>query len=128
MNELLVFAKNSDVDQGEAEQEQGKHAEAEHRACLAGDNHDSTGSHGEAHDGEVATQERRAPDTYAGEAKKGAQHCAQGDANTGSERHDDDDDEEEAVLLDLRRSETLVKTRRGCFYRIWRGVGGRRGD
>ena len=41
-----LFANNSDGDEGERKQEQSKHAEAERRACLAGDR-------------EVGTQERR---------------------------------------------------------------------
>ena len=58
-NQLL--AKNSDGDQGEREQEQSKHAEAERRACLAGDR-------------EVGTQERRRGSTCTHE-RRGADGC-----------------------------------------------------
>ena len=55
LNQLL--AENSDTDQGEPEQEQSRHAEAEHRACLAGDCGDRAGSHYEPRGGEMAAQE-----------------------------------------------------------------------
>jgi len=104
------LAKNSDGDQGEREQEQSKHAEAERRACLAGDRRDRRGSCDEPHDGEVATQKRRGAggcgwaivghhdaggdDAGAGEhpreAEERAERAAGNDADAGSEQHDDE--------------------------------------
>jgi len=70
------LAKNSDGDQGEREQEQSKHSEAERRACLAGDRRDRRGSCDEPHDGEVATQKRR--ESARAVARRGAGGCGCG--------------------------------------------------
>ena len=55
LNQLL--AENSDTEQGEPEQEQSRHGEAEHRARIAGDSGDGAGSHYEPHDSEMAARE-----------------------------------------------------------------------
>ena len=63
--ENRLFATSSHVDQGDPEQEQREHCNAEHGLCLAGDHRDGTGSHDEPHGGggvrseSMCTAERR---------------------------------------------------------------------
>ena len=74
--ENRLFATSSHVDQGDPEQEQREHGNAEHGLCLAGDHRDGTGSHDEPHGGGgVTADHERSESTCTAERRRDIGHA-----------------------------------------------------